>query len=76
MGLIVQFPIGIDSDRFKRALELAAVKKHVQELTQRFAGRKVRRHTSLILIIICQKKETNLVLLFLEEKKSNSYLYK
>ncbi|XP_078168786.1 trehalose-6-phosphate synthase [Carex rostrata] len=38
---VAAFPIGIDSDRFKRALDLPAVKKHVQELTQRFAGRKV-----------------------------------
>jgi hypothetical protein len=70
MRLIVQFPIGIDSDRFKRALDLAAVKKHVQELTQRFAGRKVRIHISSILIIIFffKKKEANLVLLFFGRK--------
>ncbi|KAG1367789.1 hypothetical protein COCNU_14G002570 [Cocos nucifera] len=36
-----KFPIGIDSDRFKRALELPAVKEHINELTQRFADRKV-----------------------------------
>nr|CAB3464708.1 unnamed protein product [Digitaria exilis] len=38
---VAAFPIGIDSDRFKRALELPAVKRHISELTQRFAGRKV-----------------------------------
>ncbi|XP_008792292.2 alpha,alpha-trehalose-phosphate synthase [UDP-forming] 1 isoform X2 [Phoenix dactylifera] len=38
---VAAFPIGIDSDRFKRALELPAVKEHINELTQRFAGRKV-----------------------------------
>ncbi|XP_008803734.2 alpha,alpha-trehalose-phosphate synthase [UDP-forming] 1-like [Phoenix dactylifera] len=38
---VAAFPIGIDSDRFKRALDLPAVKEHINELTQRFAGRKV-----------------------------------
>ncbi|KAJ6801721.1 alpha,alpha-trehalose-phosphate synthase [UDP-forming] 1 [Iris pallida] len=38
---VAAFPIGIDSERFKRALELPAVKVHIGELTQRFAGRKV-----------------------------------
>ncbi|GJM89088.1 hypothetical protein PR202_ga05686 [Eleusine coracana subsp. coracana] len=38
---VAAFPIGIDSDRFKRALELSAVKRHINELTHRFAGRKV-----------------------------------
>ncbi|XP_072966589.1 alpha,alpha-trehalose-phosphate synthase [UDP-forming] 1-like [Typha angustifolia] len=38
---VAAFPIGIDSERFKRALELPAVKEHINELTQRFAGRKV-----------------------------------
>lgn len=38
---VAAFPIGIDSDRFKRALELPAVQRHISELTQRFAGRKV-----------------------------------
>ncbi|KAK8968034.1 Alpha,alpha-trehalose-phosphate synthase [UDP-forming] 1 [Platanthera guangdongensis] len=35
------FPIGIDSDRFQRALELSAVKEDINELSHRFAGRKV-----------------------------------
>uniref|UniRef100_A0A0E0DTY9 alpha,alpha-trehalose-phosphate synthase (UDP-forming) n=1 Tax=Oryza meridionalis TaxID=40149 RepID=A0A0E0DTY9_9ORYZ len=38
---VAAFPIGIDSERFKRALELPAVKRHITELTQRFDGRKV-----------------------------------
>ncbi|XP_073006607.1 alpha,alpha-trehalose-phosphate synthase [UDP-forming] 1-like isoform X2 [Typha latifolia] len=38
---VAAFPIGIDSERFKRAVELPAVKEHINELTQRFAGRKV-----------------------------------
>lgn len=40
-----QFPIGIDSDRFIRALELSPVKYHIKELQERFAGRKV--HSSI-----------------------------
>ena len=39
--LYFQFPIGIDSDRFKRALELPQVKEHIKELKERFSGRKV-----------------------------------
>ncbi|KAK6124157.1 hypothetical protein DH2020_042066 [Rehmannia glutinosa] len=35
------FPIGIDSERFVRALELPQVKDHIKELKERFAGRKV-----------------------------------
>ncbi|KAF6996875.1 hypothetical protein CFC21_013160 [Triticum aestivum] len=38
---VAAFPIGIDSDRFKRALDIDAAKRHVNELKQRFAGRKV-----------------------------------
>ncbi|GJN06869.1 hypothetical protein PR202_ga24639 [Eleusine coracana subsp. coracana] len=38
---VVAFPIGMDSDRFRQALELPEVKRHISELTQRFAGRKV-----------------------------------
>ncbi|XP_020266273.1 alpha,alpha-trehalose-phosphate synthase [UDP-forming] 1 [Asparagus officinalis] len=38
---VAAFPIGIDSERFKRALELPAVKEHINELKQRFSGRKV-----------------------------------
>ncbi|KAF5475262.1 hypothetical protein F2P56_007086 [Juglans regia] len=38
---VAAFPIGIDSERFIRALELPQVKDHMKELKQRFAGRKV-----------------------------------
>ncbi|XP_022139989.1 alpha,alpha-trehalose-phosphate synthase [UDP-forming] 1-like [Momordica charantia] len=38
---IAAFPIGIDSDRFIRALKLPQVQDHVKELQERFAGRKV-----------------------------------
>lgn len=40
--LKLQFPIGIDSERFIRALELPQVQDHIKELKERFAGRKVR----------------------------------
>ncbi|XP_048630255.1 alpha,alpha-trehalose-phosphate synthase [UDP-forming] 1-like [Brassica napus] len=36
-----QFPIGIDSERFIRALEVPDVIQHMKELKERFAGRKV-----------------------------------
>lgn len=39
----LQFPIGIDSDRFVRALENTQVQNHMRDLKQRFAGRKVER---------------------------------
>lgn len=38
---VAAFPIGIDSDRFIRALEVPQVQEHIRELTERFAGRKV-----------------------------------
>nr|GLL30310.1 alpha,alpha-trehalose-phosphate synthase [UDP-forming] 1-like [Ipomoea trifida] len=38
---VAAFPIGIDSDRFIRALELPRVQYHIKELQERFAGRKV-----------------------------------
>ncbi|XP_006449585.2 alpha,alpha-trehalose-phosphate synthase [UDP-forming] 1 [Citrus clementina] len=38
---VAAFPIGIDSDRFVRALELPQVQDHINELKERFAGRKV-----------------------------------
>ncbi|XP_077213364.1 alpha,alpha-trehalose-phosphate synthase [UDP-forming] 1-like [Tasmannia lanceolata] len=38
---VAAFPIGIDSDRFIRALELPQVQDHIKELKDRFAGRKV-----------------------------------
>ncbi|KAL8507751.1 hypothetical protein ACS0TY_018337 [Phlomoides rotata] len=38
---VAAFPIGIDSERFIRTLELPQVKEHIKELTKRFSGRKV-----------------------------------
>ncbi|XP_052207545.1 alpha,alpha-trehalose-phosphate synthase [UDP-forming] 1-like [Diospyros lotus] len=38
---VAAFPIGIDSDRFIRALEVPKVQEHIRELKERFAGRKV-----------------------------------
>ncbi|KAF4347782.1 hypothetical protein F8388_024775 [Cannabis sativa] len=36
----LQFPIGINSDRFVRALKIPEVQEHMKELKERFAGRK------------------------------------
>ncbi|XP_068642525.1 alpha,alpha-trehalose-phosphate synthase [UDP-forming] 1-like [Aristolochia californica] len=38
---VAAFPIGIDSERFIRALDLPKVQDHIKELKDRFAGRKV-----------------------------------
>ncbi|KAF3794514.1 Alphaalpha-trehalose-phosphate synthase UDP-forming 1 [Nymphaea thermarum] len=38
---VAAFPIGIDPERFIRALELPPVQEHIRELKERFAGRKV-----------------------------------
>nr|QTM07291.1 TPS3 [Paeonia ostii] len=38
---VAAFPIGIDSDRFIRALELPQVQEHMKELKERFSDRKV-----------------------------------
>ncbi|OVA14303.1 Glycosyl transferase [Macleaya cordata] len=38
---VAAFPIGIDSDRFIRALELQQVQEHIKELKKRFAGKKI-----------------------------------
>ncbi|KAK3198524.1 hypothetical protein Dsin_021939 [Dipteronia sinensis] len=38
---VAAFPIGIDSDRFIRALEVTEVQNHIRELKDTFAGRKV-----------------------------------
>ncbi|EFJ09193.1 trehalose phosphate synthase [Selaginella moellendorffii] len=38
---VAAFPVGIDSERFTHAVETEAVKQHIQELSARFAGRKV-----------------------------------
>ncbi len=39
---VAAFPIGIDPDRFARALERSDVKAHIAQLLNRYAGRKVR----------------------------------
>ncbi|KAH6837279.1 trehalose-6-phosphate synthase [Perilla frutescens var. hirtella] len=38
---VAAFPIGIDSERFIRALEVPKVQDHIKELKERFSGRKV-----------------------------------
>ncbi|GFP78691.1 alpha alpha-trehalose-phosphate synthase [UDP-forming] 1 [Phtheirospermum japonicum] len=38
---VAAFPIGIDSKRFIRALEVPKVQEHIKELKERFTGRKV-----------------------------------
>ncbi|CAA0816356.1 trehalose-phosphatase/synthase 2 [Striga hermonthica] len=38
---VAAFPIGIDSERFIRALKLRQVQEHIKELNERFSGRKV-----------------------------------
>nr|ADO16162.1 trehalose-6-phosphate synthase [Petunia x hybrida] len=38
---VAAFPIGIDSDRFMRALEVPQVQENIKELKDRFTGRKV-----------------------------------
>nr|ADD71944.1 trehalose-6-phosphate synthase [Selaginella pulvinata] len=38
---VAAFPVGIDSERCIQAVETDAVKKHIEELSARFAGRKV-----------------------------------
>ncbi|KAL6283370.1 hypothetical protein ACE6H2_014299 [Prunus campanulata] len=38
---VAAFPIGIDSERFIRALEVPQVQEHIREFKERFAGRKV-----------------------------------
>ncbi|XP_024993063.1 alpha,alpha-trehalose-phosphate synthase [UDP-forming] 1-like [Cynara cardunculus var. scolymus] len=38
---VAAFPIGIDSDRFLRAIQLPQVKNYIKEFEERFGGRKV-----------------------------------
>ena len=42
---VAAFPIGIDPERFAQALEKPAVKAHIAQLLNRYAGRKVRGST-------------------------------
>lgn len=46
-NLNFQFPIGIDSDRFIRALKIPEVQEHIEELKERFKGRKVYNFLNL-----------------------------
>lgn len=39
---VAAFPIGIDPERFARALDRADVKVHIAQLLNRYAGRKAR----------------------------------
>ena len=39
---VAAFPIGIDPERFARALDRSDVKAHIAQLLNRYAGRKVR----------------------------------
>ncbi|XP_060973342.1 uncharacterized protein LOC115695316 isoform X2 [Cannabis sativa] len=39
---VAVFPIGINSDRFVRALKIPEVQEHMKELKERFAGRKIK----------------------------------
>lgn len=55
-----QFPMGIDSDRFFRALETPKVRECINELTEKFSGRQVGVvfHFSVALLFLpdtCQK---------------------
>lgn len=38
---VAAFPIGIDPERFARALDRSDVKAHIAQLLNRYAGRKV-----------------------------------
>lgn len=49
---VAAFPIGIDPERFQRALERVDVRSHIAELLNRYAGRKVRMLSEPIIITI------------------------
>lgn len=44
---VAAFPIGIDPERFQRALERVDVRSNIAELLNRYAGRKVRKICTL-----------------------------
>lgn len=48
---VAAFPIGIDPERFAQALEKPAVKAHIAQLLNRYAGRKVRGSTCSLSIV-------------------------
>ncbi len=45
---VAAFPIGIDPERFQRALERVDVRSHIAELLNRYAGRKVAGLSAVI----------------------------
>ena len=45
---VAAFPIGIDPERFQRALERVDVRSHIAELLNRYAGRKVGSETTAL----------------------------
>ena len=49
---VAAFPIGIDPERFQRALERVDVRSHIAELLNRYAGRKVRMLSEPIITTI------------------------
>lgn len=52
----MQFPIGIDSERFIHALEFPKVQEHIKELKERFAGRKVCSLSPSLLYALCARQ--------------------
>lgn len=55
MMVTQQFPMGIDSDRFFRALETPKVRECINELTEKFSGCKVGVvfHFSAFFLFLC-----------------------
>ncbi|GMN43428.1 hypothetical protein TIFTF001_012634 [Ficus carica] len=56
---VAAFPIGIDSDRFVRALEIPQVQEHMKELKERFAGRKMDFLITLFVLLISTTSACN-----------------
>ena len=57
---VAAFPIGIDPERFQRALERVDVRSNIAELLNRYAGRKVRE---ICAINICDHNDNRTVVL-------------
>ncbi len=49
---VAAFPIGIDPERFQRALERVDVRSHIAELLNRYAGRKVAALPAVMLMML------------------------
>lgn len=56
---VAAFPIGIDPDRFARAMLRDDVQSNINELLKRYAGRKVRPMEALIFITLAPKPFQN-----------------